>query len=105
MFPGYPAWLLATLSYLLSDDGLNGTDCVVGDNSNRCAMLSTGCGRFVPPFTPPFGTPGGYTLVDYQINNIEFIFSLYTRFKSLNLYANNCKTAVIATFVKMTRDA
>ena len=49
-------WLLATLSYLLSEDGVNGTDCVVGDNSNGC---DTTCARFYSGFP----IPGGYYLV------------------------------------------
>ena len=47
MFPGYPAWLLATGSYLLSDDGISGRNCIDGDGCN------TNCGRFIPPPPPP----------------------------------------------------
>ena len=60
--PGYPAWLLATQSYLLSEQGTT-TDCLVGANSNGC---ETDCTRFVPPFN--FFTPsyGGYLLVRHN---------------------------------------
>ena len=61
-FPGYPVWLLATVSYLLSEDGLNGTDCVVGDNSNGCNRT---CTRFLPVSLLPIALPGGYTLVGF----------------------------------------
>ena len=59
--PGYPVWVLATQSYLLSDQGTS-TDCLVEGNINGC---STNCIRFVPPFDfTTFTTPpGGYLMV------------------------------------------
>ena len=59
-FPGYPVWLLATLSYLLSEDGVSGRDCIDDDG------CSANCGRFVPPFNPLNPFVGGFRLVCVQ---------------------------------------
>ena len=51
------------MSYLLSDDGVSGKDCIDGDG------CSTICGRFTPPFNPtnPLAPLiGGFRLVCAQ---------------------------------------
>ena len=63
MFPGYPVWLLATGSYLLSDDGISGRDCVDGGGCN------TSCDRFVPPFNPFAISIGGFRLVCVHVQS------------------------------------
>ena len=64
-FSGYPVWLLATLSYLLSEDGVSGRDCIDGDGCN------TDCSRSVPPFNllnPNVPLIGGFRLVCTKFN-------------------------------------
>ena len=65
MFPGYPVWLLATVSYLLSEDGADGRDCV-----DRDGCSTADCGRFVPripdPLNPLAPLIGGYRSVCTQ---------------------------------------